>query len=677
MFCLKLRNNKPQMRASKNTKYGIQSVDFLGSKFKIGYSTVTGKFQTKLGGYLTILMGLLSTSMFFVVMSQYFSKAAPVVMTSSESGSRENSFNLYEGNLYLPILLTLGPIGIPAAQVRRYATIKAFVEMLHFKPQSNTHAFNITPFMSFDYKPCSEIEDPHMKAYVDSFVSLPGFRDAIWCPDFRGLHKEFVSSVSYITYISRWASVKIYPCSLPDPSQCAPISELNIMKAEYGYPSKLLKPSDYKNPVDNAPIRRAIHVDPRSIKMIKELVVLNRVFDDTMSLVPPQLKEEYTTLQQESIDTRVRDHTQLHCSKVEIDKGYLGKCLEYIFFEYYPSEEVLVTTRSYKSLTAMLGEFGGVLKIITTAAFFVYGVYSMKKVKSVLGGIIFENNEGSEKQLRELVDRKDEGLKKTTQVNKIHDNRGMKATPNQLKFQKLVERFVSRRSNVDNLMQKLNLLELIEKALFKKHEKALLPLVLLNAEKTELEEQMKRGEAQSDHLEGVQIKGKERNPKNTIMNKENPSQPTEEEEFSYQVEFDNLLNSKPDSAFSQIIKEYMISQLEGTFKDSQDQSSKNYHKKVYKEHRSNQNPRKKFRKNRPQKFDIFKQTFHREDAEEVESPKKNLKRKKEKSGTGFMRPTNSPMRIKTRSKKGSLSKNSQSSSSLNLKSINTPPGHRE
>ena len=60
------------MHTKHKNKYRIQSLDFLGSQFKIGYSTLTGKFQTKLGGYLTILMSVLSTTMFFIVMSQFF-----------------------------------------------------------------------------------------------------------------------------------------------------------------------------------------------------------------------------------------------------------------------------------------------------------------------------------------------------------------------------------------------------------------------------------------------------------------------------------------------------------------------------------------------------------------------------------------------------------------------------
>ena len=416
------------MRSPNSSKYGVQNLDFLGTKFKIGYSTITGKFQTKLGGYLTILMSVLSTTMFFIVMSQYFSKEAPIVMTSTESGSRETAFDLYGGNLYLPIGFLLGPREIPASQISRYVTIKAIVDVVAFKTNSANHAFDITPFRSFDYKPCSEIEDPHIKAYIDDFVSLPGFGDLVSCPDFKGQEKDFVVTSDYITYVSKWTYIKVYPCSLPDPSQCASVAEINALRGEYGYPSKLLKPSDFENPVESLPIRNGINIDPRSTKVIKEVVKRNKVFDDTISLIPAKLKEEYTTLHQESIDFRVRDQTQLHCPKEEVEKGVLVSCQEYLAFDYFPTGEITVTTRSYKKLTTMLGEFGGILKIITTAVFFVYGVYSMRKVKKLLGGIIFGEGQGSEKELKDLIKKKNLEKRRTTKMEKIRDKGVMNVT---------------------------------------------------------------------------------------------------------------------------------------------------------------------------------------------------------------------------------------------------------
>ena len=499
---------------SKNSKYGIQSLDVLGSKFKIGYSTLTGKFQTKLGGYLTILMGVLSSGFFCIIMSQFFSKEAPVVMTSSESGSREVVYDLYESNLYLPIGAVVGLSTIPADQLKRYITIKAFVDRTAFNADStSSETYSLTRVNSFDYMPCRDIKNPHIRDYLSSFVSQPGVADIVTCPDFRGLQKDFKQTTSYITYTGNLIETNVYPCSLPDPSQCASEAEMRALHVEYAYPFKLLKPSDYKNPVENLPMRLKIKVDPRTTKIVKEFVQRNKVFDDTMSLLPAKLKEEYLTLKRDSIDFGVRDQTQLHCPRSEIEKGVFGRCQPFVTFDYLSSSEVIVTTRSYKKLTTMLGEFGGILKIITTGAFFVYGVYSMRKVKTVLGGIIFGGEEGSEKVLKRLIDGKEDGSKSGSKVKKLNQVGMKKERKINDQFEDLVSRFVSQRSNVDNLMQMLNIVELIEKVLLTDDEKKLLPLVLLKSKKKELKNHQKKTKKRagrkvrrgSDISKGIQI----------------------------------------------------------------------------------------------------------------------------------------------------------------------------
>ena len=140
---------------SSSSRFGIKSLDVLGSKFTIGYPTATGKLQTTLGGYLTILMGLLSTTMFVIVMSQFFNNDSPVVMTSSEFGSQVTVYDLYTQNLYPIIALYIGPKQIPASQISRYVTIKAFVDSIIFKPDAEADAsLEFTRFRVFDYKTC-------------------------------------------------------------------------------------------------------------------------------------------------------------------------------------------------------------------------------------------------------------------------------------------------------------------------------------------------------------------------------------------------------------------------------------------------------------------------------------------------------------------------------------------
>ena len=498
------------------------------------------------------------------------------------------------------------------------------------------------------------------------------------CPDFRGLEHEFKQLINYVTFDSNTIKIKVYPCSLPDPSQCASAAEIMALHMEYAYPFKLLKPSDFKNPIESVPLQNIIKADPRTTKVIMENIKRNKVFDDTYSLVPATLKEEYLTLQRSSLDFGMRDVSQLHCDRAEVEKGIRGRCQEYISFEYKATQEVIVTTRSYKKLTTMLGEFGGILKIITSAAFFIYGVYSMRKVKSLMTGIIFGAEDGKEKTLQNLVEGKKGSSQSITKVEKIKE-KGEKnqQSKNGESYEELVSRFVSRRSNVDSLMEQLNLLELMSKVIFSEEEKTLVPLVLLKSEQEEIQKKRKEKKIE-ENLGVVQIevedsqlaKTGKQSPK-SIIKKVKGLKAEEGLESRYKTAFENLLKKTPNSPFCRIVKEYMVSKLLATF--SEDGALKE-HEEGRRKRNVNPKPNHNFKNNRPQKIELFdnEDSERNQVEEEVESPQKQLVRKKKKSGTGFMRPTNSPLRIRARSgKRGTL--NNRSRTSLNLKSSITPP----
>ena len=210
---------------------------------------------------------------------------------------------------------------------------------------------------------------------------------------------------------------------------------------------------------------------------------------------------------------------------------------------------------------------------------------------------------------------------------------------------------MSRRSNVDNLMQKLNLLELIEKAVFKEHEKALIPLVLLKAEETEQEAINPGTELQKKELPNNFYPSK--NKINPIINKQGLPESNKEDKFSYQKAFDSLLNSNPDSPFCRMIKDYMVSQLEDTFSESPDQSVYISEGEI-KNHQETQHPSSIFKPKNLQKIELITRNSEKNIVEEVKSPDTLMLRKRS-SSKGFMRSTNSPVRLRARALKNGSS----------------------
>ena len=669
-----------------NSKFGVKTLDALGSNFKINYPTITGKLQTSFGGYLTILMGLLSTTMFVIVMSQFFYSNSPIVMKSSEFGSQVNTYDLYKESLYPIITVQMGLKQIRAGQISRFLTIRAYVDefFMDTNPQAES-PFKIVPLNTFDYKPCSQVQDPLVSNYVKEISSQERFDQLVTCPDFRGEQADFKVHENYETTVFRRVSISVFPCSLPDKTQCASAQELGQVKISYGYPFKVLEPSNRTHPMKSAPVMRGSRIDIRSVEYSQQIITKNRVMDDTLStLTPATLNLEFATMNEESLDFSGRDPSQLHCSEQQIRLRYAGGCTEYLMFEYHANKEVIITRRSYKKITTMLGEFGGLFKILTSMIFVFYGLYSMRKVKTELGNLIFGEDKTSRTVLKRLVEADDShtfrlALSKITEhpeVEGIQDEKsshkleikGSSTSSKGPSMEDLVQSLVKKRSRVDDLMKKLGLLDLIEKALLSDSEKTLLPLVLLKAEKSEFNrEEEEKISSKGENL--FKKKNLVKNNKNRIFLKKKATNLAPGQKFK--EAYEDLVSQNPDCKFSQIIKEYMISKLEGTFSTKPGIFEEEKIQKKIQISSKNEDEEE----NRFTKFNLMESRHQIEPTKEQSTPintPAGTTISRQKSKTKYMRPTDSPIRIKTRfssgfKKKRAVSRLGSKRSSSNLK----------
>ena len=79
----------------------MKKLDFMGAKFSFGFKTMTGAFQTRIGGVITLVLGALSLGFFAYTMIEYTNTESPIVNTSTELNDENQSFNLYQEDLYL------------------------------------------------------------------------------------------------------------------------------------------------------------------------------------------------------------------------------------------------------------------------------------------------------------------------------------------------------------------------------------------------------------------------------------------------------------------------------------------------------------------------------------------------------------------------------------------------
>ena len=505
----------------------VQAIDLFGGKFNLRFSSKTGTFQTKLGGYLTVLLGTASIVIMVNIMYQYFDTESPIVTTSTELNESNYLFNLYEQDLYLLIAFS-NAYGF-IEDYKRFITLKLRVyDMIY---DSTRKSYNLQKIKEFDYVNCDKISDRKILNILNLTHSNKDIHELSLCPDFVGSENEFSISDDLETNIYRRAEVTFYPCSLEDRTKCAKPEEFTHFRAYYGRMHKLLTSANFENPVTLSPTIGDINLNPQFSKFMKFAVHNNRVIDSKYEFFAPKIKKEYSSFEiiERDINPRIQSH--LHCTKKQIDLWKRGGCDEYLSIVYEVKREVFIVMRNYKRISDAFGQFGGIMKLLTTAVFFLYSWYNRAQIRSSIIAATFGFTQDDQKEVENFIEfiQKNDKEEKTKMNGKSFKNdpnaqdqdyHGQKFNKNKdlnerrrnqlrpknnhqdaknqarrtpgsdqgqklteaFKFEKIISQLARQRTNVEDLINKLNFLDFLQKIFLDKNLKKLLPMFLLKAE---------------------------------------------------------------------------------------------------------------------------------------------------------------------------------------------------
>ena len=112
--------------------------------------------------------------------------------------------------------------------------------------------------------------------------------------------------------------IKIFPCTLPNPANCATGSELkNTFSLETSNIQKSYDPSDKKNPVKYLPtFDDSVGMDPKLHKIKNVYYRVNEIWDDDQDYFEEKLNTKYIDAPiapKLDVMTRTAD-TQVHCT---------------------------------------------------------------------------------------------------------------------------------------------------------------------------------------------------------------------------------------------------------------------------------------------------------------------------------------------------------------------------
>ena len=485
------RGSNPLQKKSIQVE-GIKNLDIMGGKFKFQHTKTSKRYQTRLGGCVTLLISGASLIALILVSSKYFDTRSPVITTNRELSTRAQSINLYQKDVLAGFSVAARNVYEPL-KMNNFMTVIGQIVTKTFDPATNSTKIDLTK--KFNYIPCPLItEDPSIIELVQKMTENADLR-LILCPHFKEVDNDVTLSYDPENLSSSFLSVKIYPCSLSDAQECFPVQKVFGAEVTFGDINSLISPSNYTDPVAFRWIPLIQSIDTSISKSFRYELEQNKILDDRNFLKKPQLKADYAIFKLFTTDAWARDMTQLYCTSAMIDAG---QCQEYMEFVYEMSNEVVITTRRYKKIPALMGEFGGILKLLTTV-FVILSFYYSVSIHSFLFNKAFGLKESKTKNIFTKVEKGlDENQNKNNQkdqLKKVHfssvdqtdqpDSTFTQKTKDS-RLDSCLKETIESKVDIVELAKKVNFIDVLSGSCIKRHHQILLPLLLLKSKQSAL-----------------------------------------------------------------------------------------------------------------------------------------------------------------------------------------------
>ena len=447
---------------------------------------------------------------------------------------------------------------------KRYVTFNGEI-----KTSKKMNGEEVHTIKRFEMKLCQQVDDEVVKDLLKTGLTKTEskidnealFSDSVLCGEVTEEDPFLQGSKLSLPYTSH--DFLIYPCSLPDPAQCASLEELSAFQIGLVQLVKVAKYSQKADPLKPALDPDTIfYVDISTRTQITNFYKMNQIYDDDIGIVGERLTQEYIDTDKTTTVTGSRLTQSVHCTKQQIATGF---CEYYTKIINRSSNEKMVIERRYKQFFGVISEIGGfndLIIIILWAVYFFYNSYSYKKmIRSQLDASLsgFGGRKESSKENLEGEAQnpsKKDGELSRKWIGKLDKNIGPLPELNLL-----IEINAKSRIVIEAIFGKFDK----EKAL-----KTLLPKIILNRKK--ISKTKKFGQEKSQNIENQAPVSNKKNPKNihqknmtkkkfrknnkncensSKMNSFNQNSALSSQEQDPQVKMTKLANNNEDQAKNQ------------------------------------------------------------------------------------------------------------------------------
>ena len=503
-----------------------KNIDFIGSELQLKY-TNNGRFQTKLGGlisfFVTFFVGLVIYSSF----KNLLSTDSPVATVSNVYSRKAYRFDLFKEKMFFHFgLANKGITYLSKTQrdeINRFITLKGFVA--HDKGYFPNRQRDVEYSFELVFKPCTEVTDKTILADIEWHKESKQIIDLFGlCPELAGGHDKYFVQGKIQDPPAYYISLFIFPCSLPDASQCASLDEFQGTFLYHTKTRKGFDASNYEEPLYTIVEFDGIEqIDPAISKLLYYKIRDNEVWDDTHDFFDKRLRAKTADYFVEYRDSRTRDVNKLHCDASILDVPLQTTCQPYLTISVASSGEKKVIVRSYPKFFNTLGEIGGTAEILIIFSCFIYFKYNSFYLSKYIKKEVFEIESlsrltkkifgrtkkssakihpksyakavGDEEadigqQPRGLTSKKEEGTQHY--LGGLRTKTLLKESEMSSKqLNSLLDKQIDENLSGVSLFRSLNELKILRKIFFKPRHKKLLPMVLLNLKHQETQKQAK------------------------------------------------------------------------------------------------------------------------------------------------------------------------------------------
>ena len=169
----------------------------------------------------------------------------------------------------------------------------------------------------------------------------------------------------------------VFPCSLPDASECGDLSKLKNKQVVNGVINKGFNPSNLKQPVNIVTEFDGIQnldlgLHKRNIYKVRE----NEIWDQRRDFFESTLRMRYADYALDFIDHSLRDKNQKHCDFSLFIQPEQEECVPFVSYSFRASSEKRIIIRTYPMFFSSLGEIGGTAEIISLLFTLLYSWYN-------------------------------------------------------------------------------------------------------------------------------------------------------------------------------------------------------------------------------------------------------------------------------------------------------------